>query len=73
MKNFIFKSNDSDLQKIIQLIETKLDILNKNTLYVTHAVDKCLSTLHEIKLQKQVDEYFGSKNPEDTEDIPEDA
>ncbi len=62
MKNFIFKSSAADLQKMFQYIETKLDILNKNILYVTHVVDKIGIDLHQLKvnenLQKQVDEYF---------------
>ncbi len=62
----------------------KLDIINKNILYLTHEVDKCVSMLRRMevdnKLQKQVTEYFdddleGEARPErDTEDtkhIPE--
>ncbi len=63
MKNFIFKSSDlSDLQKIIQLLVIKLDIQGKNTLYLTHEVDKILKIVKSLDdnmhLQKQVDEYF---------------
>ncbi len=69
MKNFIFKSSDPDLQKIFQ----SLDTLQKNVLYVTHAVDRLnknvLFILNNSKLQKQVDEYFD----ENTENIPEDS
>ncbi len=40
----------------------KLDIINKNLLYLTHEVDKCVSMLRRMevdaKLQKQVTEYF---------------
>ncbi len=71
MKNFIFKSNDSDLQKIVPILVTKLDTLNKNIIYVTYQVDKILKieqgNMADKGLQKQVDAYF----EEDTEDIPE--
>ncbi len=67
MKNFIFKSNDSDLQKMFQYIET----IQKNILYVTYRVDKILKMLDQqtinSNLQKQVDDYF----EEDSENIPE--
>ncbi len=50
----------------------KLDIINKNILYLTHEVDKCVAMLRRMEvdhnLQKQVDDYF----PEDNQnDIPE--
>ncbi len=58
MKNFIFKSNDSDLQKMFQSIET----IQKNVLYLTYRMDTCLKQLKTLTtdkgLQKQVDEYF---------------
>ncbi len=42
--------------------QTKLDIINKNILYLTHEVDKCVAMLRRMevntKLQKQVDDYF---------------
>ncbi len=67
MKNFIFKSNDSDLQKMFQLQVT----IQKNVLYITHRVDLIIRELKELNtdksLQKQVDQYFD----EDTENIPE--
>ncbi len=41
---------------------SKLDILNKNMLYVTHQTDKILKILNKItideKLQSTVDKYF---------------
>ncbi len=41
---------------------SKLDILNKNILYVTHMCDKILKILNKLDvdkgLQSQVDEYF---------------
>ena len=70
MKNFVFKSNKSDLQKIVSI--NKLEIINKNLLYLTHEVDKCVVLLnkleHSSNLQRQVDEYF---EEEDKEHIPD--
>lgn len=51
-----------------------LTTLNKNILYLTHTMDKCLVVLKEIQsdnhLQKQVDEYF---DEDDKKDIPEET
>ncbi len=67
MKNFIFKSNESDLQKMFSILEN----LQKNIVYITYKVDaiiKCVKTLEIDKnLQKTVDSYFD----EDMEHIPE--
>ncbi len=61
MKNFIFKSADTDLQKMFQLLET----IQKNILYVTYRTDSIIKTLNKIvvdkDLQKQVDQYFEEK------------
>ncbi len=69
MKFDFSKSTAADLQNKLQL--NKLDIINKNILYITHVVDKISIIVNELKnssnLQKQVDEYFD----EDKEDIPE--
>ncbi len=72
MKNFIFKSNASDLQKMFQSIET----IQKNVLYITYRIDMILKFLAEAKtnsgLQKQVDEYFEDDQnniPEETKDL----
>ncbi len=58
MTKFIFKSNASDLQKIIALNET----IQKNVLYLTYRVDSLLKEVKKLTtdkgLQKQVDEYF---------------
>ncbi len=71
MKNFIFKSTAADLQKMFQLLETKLEILNQNVLYITHRIDIVNKVVKEMQtnnsLQKQVDEYF----EDDQKDIPE--
>ncbi len=70
MKNFIFKSIETDLQKIISIFDTDLDILKKNVVYCTYKLDAILKILKDNQvdksLQKQVDEYF-----EDSEDIPD--
>ena len=71
MPKFIFKSNASDLQKIIAINET----IQKNVLYLTYRVDtmmKDVKTLVADKgLQKQVDEYFEEETPDPpaTEDL----
>ncbi len=58
MKNFIFKSIETDLQKMFQHIET----LQKNVLYVTHQVDfirkEIMKLNHDKDLQSTVDKYF---------------
>ncbi len=68
MKNFIFKSNASDLQKMFQSIET----IQKNVLYVTYRIDMLIKRMDAMSvdksLQTQVDAYFD----EDKEHIPED-
>ncbi len=64
MKNFIFKSNDSDLQKMFQSIET----IQKNVLYLTFRCDTILKTMNELKhdkdLQNTVDKYFEETSPQ---------
>ncbi len=66
MKNFIFKSSDTDLQKMFQLLET----IQKNGLYCTYRIDSLLKNFEKLLtdkgLQKQVDQYF-----EEQEDIPD--
>ncbi len=58
MKNFIFKSNASDLQKMFSILEN----LQKNMVYSTYKLDnilKLIKSLHtDNKLQTQVDKYF---------------
>ncbi len=67
MKNFIFKSNASDLQKMFSILEN----LQKNIVYITYKVDNIIKIVKTLEtdsgLQKQVDDYF----TEDTEHIPE--
>ncbi len=68
MKNFIFKSNESDLQKMFSI----LDNLQKNVVYITYRIDAVLKLLKKLELdsglQKQVDSYFDKDNEND---IPE--
>ncbi len=67
MKNFIFKSNESDLQKMFSILEN----LQKNLVYVTYRCDKILNMITSIEtnkgLQKQVDEFY----EDNTKDIPD--
>ncbi len=57
---FDFSKSREDLQNKFQL--NKIDIINKNILYLTHEVDKCVVLLKKLEnsanLQKQVDDYF---------------
>ncbi len=72
MKNFIFKSNASDLQKMFSILEN----LQKNMVYSTYKMDAILKVVKSLEtnlhLQKQVDEYFDETSPQtepDTKDI----
>ncbi len=69
MKNFIFKSNASDLQKMFSILEN----LQKNMVYSTYKMDAILKIVKSLEteknLQTQVDSYFNKD--EDTEHIPE--
>ncbi len=68
MKNFIFKSTDADLQKIISIIGSELNLLQKNVLYITYRIDSVLKIVKEQAddkgLQKQVDQYFEETSPQ---------
>ncbi len=69
MKNFIFKSNASDLQKMFSILEN----LQKNMVYSTYKLDNILKLIKALNtdnnLQQQVDKYF--VDDEETEHIPE--
>ncbi len=56
--------------------ENMLLIVNKNILYLTHTVDKCLSLLKKMQidddLQKQVDDYMET-SPQTDSTTKEDA
>ncbi len=64
MKNFIFKSNASDLQKMFSILEN----LQKNMVYTTYKQDAILKIVKSLEtnlhLQKQVDEYFDETSPQ---------
>ncbi len=71
MKNFIFKSNESDLQKMFSILEN----LQKNLVYVTYKVDNILKVVKRVDtgqaLQKQVDDFYedNPQHPEDAKDL----
>ncbi len=72
--NFKFKSNESDLKFKIHL--NKLEIMNKNILYLTREVDRLVGMVKQMTndkgLQQQVDKYFEeAPDAEDIEHIPE--
>ncbi len=64
MKNFIFKSIETDLQKMFQQLET----IQKNVLYLTYRIDTILKNTNKMvidkHLQTQVDEYFEETSPQ---------
>ncbi len=69
MKNFIFKSNESDLQKMFSILEN----LQKNVVYITYKVDAIIKVVKSLDnamhLQKQVDDYFDETSHQtDTEE-----
>ncbi len=70
MKNFIFKSNASDLQKMFSILEN----LQKNMVYSTYKLDNILKLVKSLdidnKLQKGVDNYF-QQDEDSQNDIPE--
>ncbi len=67
MKNFIFKSNASDLQKMFSILEN----LQKNIVYITYKVDNIIKVVKGLDtgqtLQKQVDDFY-----EDSRDANQD-
>ncbi len=67
MKNFIFKSNASDLQKIFQSIET----IQKNVLYCTFRIDKILKEISSMRIDKSLQSTVDSYFDDDRHDIPE--
>ncbi len=72
MKNFIFKSNESDLQKMFSILEN----LQKNIVYITYKSDAILKLVKSLSddknLQKQVDAYFDEDSPQDIPDEKQD-
>ncbi len=71
MLNFKNISPNADFYSKLELIESRLVILNKNLLYCTHMDDKILKLIKSMtidkNLQNTVDEYF----EEDEKDTPE--
>ncbi len=55
-------SPKTDFSSKLQLLALRLDILNKNILYVTHECDKILKVVNRLvtdkDLQNTVDQYF---------------
>ncbi len=74
MKNFIFKSNESDLQKMFSILEN----LQKNIVYITYKVDTIIKVVRSLEnsgnLQKQVDQFFedDETSPQTDQDNTED-
>jgi len=75
MLNFKNISPSADFYSKLDKLETKLNILNKNILYITYMSDKILKILKTQEtdggLQKQVDEYFEEDAEEKAEQVPE--
>ncbi len=57
--------NLSPIADFSSKIQLKIDILNKNILYVTHTVDKILVKLNERDLRQQSLDYYGKKYGEE--------
>ena len=66
------KSSEPDLPFLKH--DPFLDLMNKNILYLTHTIDKCLSVLKRIDadngVQSQVDEYFDTYEKEHSPPTP---
>ncbi len=68
MNKFLFKSTDADFKKMFSIIET----MQKNILYITYHLDKCLVILRTQEadkgVQKQVDEFYETSPQTDADD-----
>ena len=75
MLNFKNISPSADFYSKLDKLETKLNVLNKNVLYITYMEDKILKILNKTVtdkgLQRQVDEYFEDDAEEKAEQVPE--
>ncbi len=75
MLNFKNISPSADFYSKLDLLLTRLEILNKNLLYCTHMEDKILKLLKTISiddsLQKQVDDFVIPDAP--LEDMAQDG
>ncbi len=73
MNKFLFKSVDTDFQKLLQSIEAKLDSDSKNILYITYRVDKILKEIATLRidksLQSTVDKYFDDEETSPQTDL----
>ncbi len=62
MLNFKNISPGADFYSKLAITERKLDILNKNVLYITHMQDKIMKLVNKLlvdrDLQQTVDKYF---------------
>ncbi len=71
MLNFKNISPSADFYSKLAITDAKLEILNKNVLYITHMQDKILKIVKELVddkgLQKQVDAYFEDETSPQTE------
>ncbi len=71
MLNFKNISPTPDFYSKLDLLSVKLDIVNKNILYVTHECDKIKKLIEKVQvdkdLQKQVDEYFEDETSPQTD------
>ncbi len=70
MNKFLFKSTDADFKKMFSIIET----LQKNVLYITYNLDKCLAILRTQETdrgtQKQVEIYHQERiDPDERQDL----
>ncbi len=63
MNKFLFKSVETDFQKLFQSLET----IQKNVLYLTYRIDTILKNTNRVivdkDLQSQVDEFFEEDEP----------
>ncbi len=55
-------SPKTDFSSKLTILEIRLDVINKNVLYITHECDKILKLVKSLStnrdLQQQVDQYF---------------
>ncbi len=70
MNKFLFKSTDADFKKMFSIIET----MQKNILYITYHLDKCLVILRKQEVdngvQKQVDDFYDKEHIPEAEEEP---
>ncbi len=65
------KSTDADFSSLQH--DPFLDLMNKNILYLTHTIDKCLVVLKKLEiednLQTQVSDYYEKETSPQTEQV----